>query len=65
MQVAPEVKPKSYQDYKIVGTPVPRVDLPPKLTGEFTLYFGFSTAWNAPRPRGAPLHGDFETHVGR
>jgi CO/xanthine dehydrogenase Mo-binding subunit len=36
MQVAPEVKPKGYQDYKVVGTPVPRVDLPPKLTGEFT-----------------------------
>src|SRR5271155_3349530 len=35
MQVAPEVKPKDYRQYKIVGTSVPRVDLPPKLTGEF------------------------------
>ena len=33
--VAPEVKPKDPKDYKIVGTSVPRVDLPPKFTGEF------------------------------
>ena len=36
MKVAPEVKPKDYKDYKIVGTSVPRVDIAPKLTGEFT-----------------------------
>jgi nicotinate dehydrogenase subunit B len=36
MVVAPEVKAKSYKDYKIVGTPVPRVDLPPKFTGQYT-----------------------------
>lgn len=36
MQVAPEVKAKDYKDYKIVGTSVRRVDLPAKLTGEFT-----------------------------
>jgi nicotinate dehydrogenase subunit B len=36
MVVAPEVKPKSYKDYKIVGKPISRVDLPPKFTGEFT-----------------------------
>ena len=36
MKIAPEVKPKDYKDYKIVGTSVPRVDIAPKLTGEFT-----------------------------
>ena len=35
MRVAPEVKPKDYRKYKIVGTSIPRVDLPTKLTGEF------------------------------
>ena len=35
MTVAPDVKAKEHQDYKIVGTSVPRVDLPPKFTGEF------------------------------
>ena len=36
MKVAPEITPKTPKDYKIVGTSVPRVDLPPKFTGEFT-----------------------------
>jgi nicotinate dehydrogenase subunit B len=36
MVVAPEVKAKGYKDYKIVGTSVPRVDIPPKFTGEYT-----------------------------
>jgi nicotinate dehydrogenase subunit B len=36
LEVAAEIQPKSYADYKIVGTSVPRVDLPPKLTGEYT-----------------------------
>lgn len=36
LEVAPEVQPKSYRDYKIVGTSVPRVDLPAKFTGEYT-----------------------------
>ena len=36
MNVAPEVKPKNYQDYKVVGTPIPRVDLPAKFTGAYT-----------------------------
>jgi len=35
MVVAPEVAPKNYKDYKVVGKSVPRVDLPRKLTGEF------------------------------
>jgi nicotinate dehydrogenase subunit B len=35
MVVAPNVKPKDYRKYRIVGTSVPRVDLPTKLTGEF------------------------------
>jgi nicotinate dehydrogenase subunit B len=36
LNVAPEVRPKNPKDYKIVGTSVPRFDLPPKFTGEFT-----------------------------
>ena len=36
MNVAPEVKPKNYQDYKVVGTPIARVDLPAKFTGAYT-----------------------------
>ena len=36
LKVAPDVKPKDPKDYKIVGTSVPRFDLPPKFTGEFT-----------------------------
>jgi CO/xanthine dehydrogenase Mo-binding subunit len=35
MKVAPEVKAKDPKDYKIVGTSQKRVELPPKLTGEF------------------------------
>ena len=36
MEVAPEVRAKNYKDYKIVGKSIRRVDLPAKLTGEFT-----------------------------
>lgn len=36
MKVAPEVRAKEVKDYKIVGTSQKRLDLPPKLTGEFT-----------------------------
>jgi len=36
MNVAPDVKPKSYKEYKIVGQSVPRVDLPAKFTGSYT-----------------------------
>jgi nicotinate dehydrogenase subunit B len=35
MIVAPDAKAKEHKDYKIVGTSVARVDLPPKFTGEF------------------------------
>jgi nicotinate dehydrogenase subunit B len=36
MNVAPEVKPKNYKDYKVVGTPIQRIDLPAKFTGAYT-----------------------------
>jgi nicotinate dehydrogenase subunit B len=36
LKVAAEVPAKDPKSYKIVGTSVPRVDLPPKFTGEFT-----------------------------
>ncbi len=35
MNVAPEVKPKNYKDYKVVGKPIARVDLPAKFTGAY------------------------------
>jgi nicotinate dehydrogenase subunit B len=35
LKVAPDVQPKDPKDYTIVGTSVPRFDLPPKFTGEF------------------------------
>jgi CO/xanthine dehydrogenase Mo-binding subunit len=35
MKVAPEVQAKNVKDYKIVGTSQKRLELPPKLTGEF------------------------------
>ena len=36
MKLAPEVRAKDPKDYKIVGTSVPRIDLPAKFTGEYT-----------------------------
>lgn len=36
LKVAPDVRPKDIDKYKIVGTSVPRMDLPPKFTGQFT-----------------------------
>ncbi|MGH7875924.1 MAG: xanthine dehydrogenase family protein molybdopterin-binding subunit, partial [Candidatus Binatia bacterium] len=36
MKVAPEVRAKDVKDYKVVGTSQKRIELPPKLTGEFT-----------------------------
>ncbi|HEV7966123.1 MAG TPA: molybdopterin cofactor-binding domain-containing protein [Candidatus Acidoferrales bacterium] len=36
MKVAPEITPKNPKDYKIVGSSIPRIDLPAKFTGEFT-----------------------------
>jgi nicotinate dehydrogenase subunit B len=35
MKVAPEVRAKDVKDYRIVGTSQRRLELPPKLTGEF------------------------------
>ena len=35
MKVAPEARAKDVKDYKVVGTSPKRVELPPKLTGEF------------------------------
>jgi len=35
LKVAPEVAHKDPKTYKIVGTSVPRMDLPPKFTGQF------------------------------
>jgi len=34
--VAGTARPKSPDQYTVVGTPVPRMDIPPKATGEFT-----------------------------
>ena len=36
LDVAPEAHIKDFKEYKVVGTSVPRLDLLPKLTGEFT-----------------------------
>ena len=36
LKLAPDVPAKNYKDYKTVGTSVPRVDLPPKFTAQFT-----------------------------
>jgi CO/xanthine dehydrogenase Mo-binding subunit len=36
MKVAPEVRAKDVKDHKVVGTSQKRIDLPAKLTGEFT-----------------------------
>ena len=35
MKVAPEIRAKNFKEYKVVGTSQKRLDLPPKLTGEF------------------------------
>ena len=40
MKVAPDAPAKNHKDYKIVGTSVPRVDLPAKFTGEFVYSAG-------------------------
>jgi nicotinate dehydrogenase subunit B len=36
LQVAPEATAKNPKDYKIVGQPIPRIDIPGKVSGEFT-----------------------------
>jgi nicotinate dehydrogenase subunit B len=43
LKVAPEAHVKAPKDYKIVGKSVPRVDLPPKFTGEFPYTPDFRT----------------------
>lgn len=43
MNVAPDVKPKSYKNYKVVGTAIPRVDLPAKFTGAYMYTPDFRT----------------------
>jgi len=40
MKVAPEARAKDPKDYRIVGTSAPRIDLPPKFTGEYTYVHG-------------------------
>ncbi len=60
MVVAPEAKAKAHKDYKIVGTSVPRVDLPPKFTGEFVYTPGRARSGNAAWPRGTPAGGEFQ-----
>ena len=35
MKVAPDARAKNFKDYKVVGTSQKRVELPPKMTGEF------------------------------
>ena len=56
LKVAPEVTAKDPKDYKIVGTSVPRMDLPPKFTGELLIRRMFACreccmgAWCARRP---------------
>ena len=36
LKLAPDVPAKNYKDYKTVGKSIPRVDLPPKFTAQFT-----------------------------
>ncbi|HEX9465567.1 MAG TPA: molybdopterin cofactor-binding domain-containing protein [Alphaproteobacteria bacterium] len=36
LKVTGKVRPKAPKDYKVVGTSVPRVDIPPKVMGTFT-----------------------------
>jgi CO/xanthine dehydrogenase Mo-binding subunit len=43
LKVAPDAHVKAPKDYKIVGKSVPRVDLPPKFTGEFPYTPDFRT----------------------
>ena len=47
------VKEKEPKDYKIVGKPQPRVDIPAKITGRFTYMQDFKRARHVARPRGA------------
>ncbi len=53
LKVTGKVKPKPATDYRLVGTSVPRVDIPPKVTGAFT-YAGREGGRDATRPGRAP-----------
>ena len=57
LKVAPDVHAKNPNDYKIVGTSVPRVDLPTEVHSAFHLHAGRARARDAARPRGAPGDG--------
>src|SRR5260370_41049756 len=45
LKISPNVPVKKGSDYKVVGTPVKRTDLPAKFTGEFTYAQDVRIAW--------------------
>ena len=61
MKVAPEVSAKDVKDHKVVGTSQKRIDLPAKLTGEFTYANDVRSTRNVARSRGSPADDHIET----